>query len=219
MPAFSQRDDLEAASVELGQANGYLIAFAAGGEKHGLIEPRRGERCQFSGKVDDGRRDHAAEEVVKMPRVLGYRLNDLWVSMANQAGHLARSPVENAVASGRVDVGIVGMGDERGVERSVREQVGVGLLLEGSGAHIGVEGACAGVVLMSVGVVAVYLDGLSGLGSHCDVCKLVFQIFNSYAGNVWRTARRRATLPRREIHSHLFFRIVKRVWVARTPYT
>ena len=58
-----QRDDLEAAGMELGHAQGRLVRLRAGVEKHHLLQVRRQQRSQLCGKLDHRHADHSAIEV------------------------------------------------------------------------------------------------------------------------------------------------------------
>lgn len=93
MPAPRQPDDFEFPRVEFREADGSLVAFGAGGKEEGLVQARRGEGRETLGGADDGRGEHAGEEVVEVCGVRGDGLGDFWVAVSDQTGHLARGPV------------------------------------------------------------------------------------------------------------------------------
>ena len=83
MPGRCEADDFEFPSEELGGAGGGFVAFAASAEEECFVEAWWGDAGEAFGEVDDGRTDHAAEEVIE---VLGMDLDyvdDFWVAMAD----------------------------------------------------------------------------------------------------------------------------------------
>lgn len=83
MPGRCEADDFEFASEELGEADGGFVAFAAGAEEEGFVEASGSDAGEAFGEADDGRADHAAEEVVEVLGVGLDYVDDFRVAVAD----------------------------------------------------------------------------------------------------------------------------------------
>lgn len=84
---------------------------------------RRCQRCQSLRQSYDWRAQHAREEMVQVLSMTMNSLDDLRIPMADQCGHLSRSPVQHAMSQTVHDRSTFSMNDDLGMEcRSCHRQ-------------------------------------------------------------------------------------------------
>ncbi len=123
VPAPGQRDDLEPAGDEFGDADGALVRLAPGADEHRVVEPRRQQGCQPFGELQHRRRQEAGVEVDRGVEGAADGLGDAGVVVADGGADLPGGEVEQAPPVRGLQPGAGGAGDHvRGELSRVADQ-------------------------------------------------------------------------------------------------
>ncbi len=116
VPRLGEAHHLPAAGGELGHPQGRLVGLRARGEQQGPFEVARSQPGQLRGEIDDGAAQHAAEQVIEVPDVMGRHRGDLGVAVTQDGAHLTGGEVEDLPAIGVDDEAALGPFDDHGRE-------------------------------------------------------------------------------------------------------
>ena len=131
VPGLGEADHLVAASEQLCDLQRGLVGLRAGGQQQRLLQWLRCGLGQGAGQIDHRLAEHAAEQVIQPGDVLGDRVDDVGVGVAEDGAHLPRGEVENGTTFGVIDERALRSRDHRRRKRAgVADQMPIHLAPE-----------------------------------------------------------------------------------------